>query len=164
MRKVICLHPDPTPSRRREYFEDDGFFSPLAGRVKLAEALVEERRKLERFDLALPATIETLNSAGADGKGVPHFVTGNICSGGAYFPTTQALAEGDEVGIRILLVIDKLRKLGGRDAVIHVKGKVLRADRAGMAIRFSSGYKIVPNRSWKLEPNLSREAEKRTGK
>ena len=108
-----------------------------------ASTTVRERRSLERFDLALSAKIETLKTKGAREKSVQHLVTGNICSGGVYFPTNQALAEGEAVGMSILLATDRFRKLGAEDAVVYVKGKVLRIDPTGMAIRFSGGYEIV---------------------
>ncbi len=54
-----------------------------------------ERRKYERYDLAVPAKIETL--ARTAGKRKFSLRTANVCAGGAYFHTDSVLAEGTKV-------------------------------------------------------------------
>jgi hypothetical protein len=103
-----------------------------------------ERRKLERFDLCLPATIEMVTKGEEKEKVTPHLTTKNICSGGAYFHAGQPLLQGTEVKIRLLLALDKLIRLGGNRAFIKVKGRVLRTEPTGMAIRFYEDHQIVP--------------------
>ena len=102
-----------------------------------------EKRRLERFDLHIPATIEFLN---LDHKEKIHnFLTTNICSGGAYFHTTQPLPQGTQVKIDLVLPLDKLRKLKKehKQAYIKVTGKVLRSESEGMDICFDEDYQII---------------------
>lgn len=102
-----------------------------------------ERRRLERFDLVLPAAIEFLNF---DHKQrMINLLTTNICSGGAYFYTNQPLPEGTQVKIDLVLPLDKLRKIKKehKKAFIKVTGKVLRTESEGMAICFDKDYQIT---------------------
>ena len=101
-----------------------------------------EKRRLERFDLELPTTIELLTSD--QEKSLLNLLTTNICSGGAYFHTTQPLPNGTQVKIDLVLPLDKLRKLKDehKQAYIKVTGTVLRSESEGMAIFFDENYQI----------------------
>ncbi len=101
-----------------------------------------DKRKLERFDLELPATIELLTPD--QEKSLLNLLTTNICSGGAYFHTKQPLPEGIQVKIDLVLPLDKLRKLKDehKQAYIKVTGTVLRSGSEGMAIFFDEDYQI----------------------
>lgn len=101
-----------------------------------------DKRRLERFDLEIPATIEFLNLD--DKEKILNLLTGNICSGGAFFHTTQPLPEGTQVKIDLVLPLDKLRKLKDehKQAYIKVTGTVLRSESEGMAICFDEDYQI----------------------
>jgi hypothetical protein len=101
-----------------------------------------EKRRLERFDLELPTTIELLTSD--QEKSLLNLLTTNICSGGAYFHTTQPLPKGTQVKIDLVLPLDKLRKLKDehKQAYIKVTGTVLRSESEGMAIFFDEDYQI----------------------
>lgn len=102
-----------------------------------------EKRRLERFDLVIPAAIELLND--------PHpertlkLLTTNICSGGAYFHTNQPLPEGTEVKLDLVLPLEHLMNLKKeyKKAFIKVTGKVLRTESGGMAICFDKDYQIT---------------------
>ena len=102
-----------------------------------------DKRKLERFDLELPATIELLTSD--QEKSLLNLLTTNISSGGAYFHTTQPLPEATQVKIDLVLPLDKLRKLKDEhnQAYIKVTGTVLRSESEGMAICFEEDYQIT---------------------
>lgn len=108
---------------------------------------MKERRKLERFILKLPAKIEMAISG--QGKRIFDLQTSNICAGGAFFPTTQPIAEGTRVKIDLFLSIDKLKaildklKLGDQ-AHIRVKGTVVRSESAGIGVCFNEDYQIIP--------------------
>jgi len=65
--------------------------------------LVYERRRLERFELQVPAKIEVLSSP--DAASLLELLTKDICAGGAYFPTKTALAAGTKVKMDILLPV-----------------------------------------------------------
>lgn len=98
-----------------------------------------EKRRMERFRLALPSVI----SVSGEEK-VLDLQTSNICAGGVYFKTEQALAEGTEVKIDLIIPLDELRDLKGKNTLIRVLGKVIRTDKEGMAIGFDEDYQVMP--------------------
>jgi len=102
-----------------------------------------EKRRLERFDLELPATIELLTPD--QEKSLLNLLTSNICSGGAYFHTAQPLPEGTQVRIDLVLPLKKLRTLKEehKKAYIKVTGTVLRSESEGMAICFDEDYQLL---------------------
>ena len=106
------------------------------------------KRGLERFDLEIPARIRI--SKADNIEKTLDFLTSDICSGGAFFNTTEPLAEGTDVTIDLILPISKLirrlKKLEGnyRQTRINVSGTVLRSESGGMAISFNNDYKIGP--------------------
>ncbi|NVM24419.1 MAG: PilZ domain-containing protein [Desulfobacterales bacterium] len=104
---------------------------------------MKEKRRLERFDLELPATIELLTPD--QEKRLLNLLTTNICSGGAYFHTTEPLPKGTQVKIDLVLPLEKLRKLKEeyKQAYIKVTGTVLRSESEGMAICFDEDYQLV---------------------
>ena len=102
---------------------------------------MNERRKLERFDLRVPAKIKMVGQN--RGSEALNLMTKDICAGGAFFHTRDPVPKGAKV------VIDLMLDRGLRDgeciqAHIKVGGAVLRSDAAGMAICFDKSYKIVP--------------------
>jgi len=105
---------------------------------------MKEQRKLERFDLNIPAKLELVTSD--QGETLLNLLTTNICSGGAYFHTTQPLPQGTKVRIDLVLPLDKLKKLKHecRQAYLKVTGTVLRSESEGMAICFDEDYQIRP--------------------
>ncbi|HQL89837.1 MAG TPA: PilZ domain-containing protein [Syntrophales bacterium] len=107
--------------------------------------LVYERRRLERFDLQVPAKIEVLSSP--DTASILELLTKDICAGGAYFPTKTALAAGTKVKLDILLPVRNAGTAGDNPrGLIKVNGTVIRSGPSGMAIGFDGGYLITPFR------------------
>ena len=104
---------------------------------------MNNQRRIERFDLELPATIELLEAD--QEETVYNLLTKNVCSGGAYFHTLEPLPEGTQVKIDLVLPLDKLKKLKDeyRQAYIKVTGKVLRSESEGMAICFDDDFQII---------------------
>jgi hypothetical protein len=104
---------------------------------------MKERRRLVRFDLEIAATIELLTPG--QERELLNLPTSNICSGGAYFHTTQPLPEGSRVKVDLDLSLDRLERLkeGCRQAYIKVTGEVLRSESEGMAICFDEDYQIM---------------------
>jgi len=105
---------------------------------------MDNKRKLERFDLQVPAKIEVVKRDRE--KGMLDLLTSNISSGGAFLHTTQPFPQGTEVKIDLVLPLEKLKKLenGVQQAYIKVKGTVLRTESTGMAISFDEDYQIRP--------------------
>ncbi|MBW1710130.1 MAG: PilZ domain-containing protein [Deltaproteobacteria bacterium] len=103
---------------------------------------MKEARNLERFDLELPAKIEIVGHEKEKENKVLTLLTRNVCSGGAYFHTEQPLPEGTDVKLDLILAIEELKKLKGKQAYIKVSGKVIRTEPNGMAICFNNDYSM----------------------
>lgn len=104
---------------------------------------MEERRKLERFDLCAPARI--LVELGEGKAEELDLTTKDVSSGGAFIYSDQPLPEGANVKIELFISLAMLKQLAGEKgrAKVKVKGKVIRVDENGAAIRFDSKYKIT---------------------
>ena len=98
----------------------------------LNEDPVVERRKLERFDLRLPAKIEGLGLI----KGVHNSLfTRNVSSGGAFVETTKHFPENSRIKVDLAVPTGVL---------VKVTGAVLRSEPTGIAIRFDNKYQLTP--------------------
>ena len=107
----------------------------------------KERRKLERFNLQLPAKIESMASGeDLENMALPDILTSDICSGGAFFQTAAPLPEGTEVKIDLILPLDNLEKIKDnfQHVYVAVTGMVLRSEQRGMAVSFNRNYQIRP--------------------
>jgi len=113
---------------------------------------MKDKRRLERFDLKMPATIQSMTSD--QEKRLLDLLTSNISSGGAFFHTTQPLPEGARVNIDLVLPLDNLKKLKDdcKQAYIKVTGRVLRCESEGMAILFDKDYQLVASSKVTQDP------------
>ena len=104
---------------------------------------MNERRKLERFELHAP--VRVLVEAAGNKKAKFDLTTRDLSSGGAFLYSSQPLPEGAKVRMDILISMGVLRKLMGEKgrARVRVKGQVIRSNSTGVAIRFESSYKIT---------------------
>ncbi len=102
-----------------------------------------ERRRLERFDLCAPAQLVIETDVGE--RTSLALKTKDISSGGAYLYCAQPPVEGARVRMELLIALDALWKVAGEkgNARIRVRGKVIRVDPEGIAIRFENKYKIT---------------------
>ena len=101
---------------------------------------MKDRRKLERFDLKLPAEIVVIGTH--QEKEIFNLITKNICAGGAFF-TTNPLPKGTQVQINLTLLIERLKKLTGAQGYIKIRGTVKRSESLGMAICFHEDYQMM---------------------
>ncbi len=103
---------------------------------------MEERRKLERFDLIALARVQT--ESANNRRETYDLTTRNISSGGAFLLAPSPIAEGTDVRMEFVLSLDMLKRFSGERgrARVRVKGKVLRSDPDGIAVRFDGNYKI----------------------
>jgi hypothetical protein len=102
----------------------------------------EEKRKMDRFSLELPAWISV-----TDENGNPQgfeVITRDICAAGAYLQTDQPLSVGANVKMDLILPLDNLQKMGGKSSRIDVSGAVVRTELQGMAVSFDKRYQISP--------------------
>ena len=104
---------------------------------------MEERRRLERFDLALPSTVGILDPKELMiGKPID-CLTRDVSSSGAYFLTRDPLPTGTCVSLEMALKPES----GRRPSVfsqMKTRGSVVRAEPAGMAVCFSGRCRLVP--------------------
>ncbi len=97
---------------------------------------MKERRKLERFDLALPAVIEILDlKPGMNGTSFDSF-TRDISSGGAFFVTPDPLPVGTRVAVDMVLKTERLPPPSGYPQV-KAAGHVVRTEPTGIAVCFN---------------------------
>ena len=110
----------------------------------MTEMEARDKRRLERFDLRIPAKIKVMTSE--EEKETLDLFTSDICAGGAFFHTNQPLPEGTEVKIDLVLSLEDIKKLReySSHAYIKIAGTVLRTESAGMAVCFKKDYKIQP--------------------
>jgi hypothetical protein len=107
---------------------------------------MKERRNLERFSFEVPAKIEVLVSG--EKKKMLDLPTSNICAGGAFFHTEEALPEGTKVKVDLILPLDRLKELISHNRVdVKVNGTVVRSGSRGMAVCFNEDYQIMPLQS-----------------
>ena len=99
-----------------------------------------ERRRYERYDLSLPATIENHILSGEE---TFNCVTSSISARGCLICTTKSLSEGAKVRLNVIVVSEKLREMTGVQGLIRVAGRVVRSNSTGMAICFDEDYQIV---------------------
>ena len=101
-----------------------------------------EKRKIERFDLELPALLSMKDEGG--NQRPAEFMTRNICSGGAFFKTHDPLPVGTELKMDLIIPLDKFNITGARKSRIDLSGSVIRVGKHGMAVCFDKRYRIIP--------------------
>ena len=101
-----------------------------------------ERRKFERFELSLQASVSVCG--GGLSKAPVSLTTKDVSTNGAYFQTADPLPVGTKVDVDLLLMLADTNAAGGKKAWIKASGKVHRTDPSGMVIRFDEDSKILP--------------------
>ncbi len=104
----------------------------------------KERRRLQRFDLQLPARIETLPPRPDQDPVVLNLTTRDISAQGAFFPSSRSLEEGTRVKVDLVLTPEKPRPSRTKQSLIKVMGTVLRKGAEGMAVVFEKNYQLAP--------------------
>jgi hypothetical protein len=105
---------------------------------------MKERRTLERFELRLSAKIEIPPESPGAERTVLKLLTTNVCSGGAFFPTTNPPLRGPAVRVSLFLDNVNLKLAVPSWTLVEVSGTVLRSEPSGIAIAFKPDYKIIP--------------------
>ena len=103
---------------------------------------IREKRKLERFELHAPAKIALIESGR---KKYLEMIAKDISSAGAFLFSDQPFSAGANVQIEILLSLEALRRLAGRQGKVKVRvhGTVIRSDPKGIAVRFDGKLRIT---------------------
>ena len=102
----------------------------------------EERRKMDRFVLELPAGISIIDESGK--PRTFKVVTRNICAGGAFLQTDEPVSERTCVKIDLILSLNNLQGMEAKSSRIDVSGTVVRTESQGMAVCFDNLYQISP--------------------
>jgi hypothetical protein len=108
---------------------------------------MEDRRRIERFQLRVPALVVMECQSGRDE--VLDLTMRDVSSDGAFLLSSSLLPEGAMVKMEFTLAIGSLGvsvRRNGR-ARVKVTGKVIRADGNGAAVRFGNRYKITSSGS-----------------
>jgi hypothetical protein len=106
---------------------------------------MQDRRKLQRFDLALASSVEILDALAETAKDPFKCFTRDVSSGGAYFPTTRPLSEGTRVRVQMFLNAGNTLP-DPVSAEIRATGYVVRTEPSGMAVCFNGRCNILsPN-------------------
>jgi c-di-GMP-binding flagellar brake protein YcgR len=101
----------------------------------------KNKRSVERLSLEIQSRIKVQTGEGA--LETLDLFTANISSGGAYFKTTDPLAVGTEVAVKMILEVPSGKNgLIPKFSTIDISGKVVRSEKDGMAIQFKNDYKI----------------------
>ena len=103
---------------------------------------MEERRKLERFQLHVPAKIELTDASGH--HETLQLETKDISADGAYIVSSEPITEGADIRLEMILSVEKLKDLIGADKKVELKlqGHVIRSDSNGVAVQFNRKYHI----------------------
>jgi len=103
---------------------------------------MDDRRKLERFGLSALARL--LVESG-DTKRRCSLTTRDVSSDGAFLYSSSPLPHGAKVRMEFDISLDAPDKMAGEKekARVKVRGRVIRSDSNGVAIRFESRYKIT---------------------
>lgn len=100
---------------------------------------MKDRRKFERFQLSLPARLETNNP---NRKQIFKFKTRDISSAGAFIDTTEKFSEGTQFKMDFTVTSQKIKELTGSLSSIECEGSVVRSTDHGMAVRFNGNCQI----------------------
>ena len=103
---------------------------------------MDERRKLERFLLRLPAKVVSPCS----GDEPCQVATRDVSANGAFLLTELPMTEGSSVTVELELPVERFKQLleQGQDVTLRINGVVVRTETDGVAVRFQKKYEIIP--------------------
>ena len=103
---------------------------------------MEERRKLERFQLHVPAKIELTDESGH--HETLQLETKDISADGAFFVSSKTITEGADIRLEMVLSVERLKDLIGahKNVELKLQGHVIRSDSNGVAVQFDRKYHI----------------------
>lgn len=107
---------------------------------------MENKRKLERFTLNVPALLLLHDTDGGEQK--YETWTRNISAEGAYFRLmAEQIPVGAEVAVELSLTFERLTELlGATDRVTaRVDGRIVRGDPDGVAVTFDQPFRFFPD-------------------
>ncbi len=104
----------------------------------------QNKRKMDRYNLSVPAFVFPQIETEADrGAGI-ELKTRNISSGGAFLITDNPFQIDTEVDLNIRIALFDESSKRVRESNVYVSGSVIRVNTVGMAVKFDKKYQIVP--------------------
>ena len=97
---------------------------------------------MERFDLELEAFVSLPGETDRTERG--NLVTRDVSRSGVFLVTDAPLPVGSKVNVDMILTLGGRKKQNAQQAWIKASGKVLRADKQGMAVGFDDQSRILP--------------------
>ena len=102
---------------------------------------MKEQRKYERFQLELPARLET-NST--DKKEILELQTKDISAAGALLVgTTEEFRAGTRCRLELIVTSERIKELTGVHGLIKLEGTIVRSTPDGVAICFDGDCQIL---------------------
>ena len=99
-----------------------------------------DKRKYERFEIELPARLETISS---NKKQVFDFVTKNISASGAFVSENGSLSNGSCIKMSLTTQNKRLAELTGSQCLIECEGSIVRTTPTGVGICFNKDCQIL---------------------
>ena len=99
-----------------------------------------DKRKYERFEIELPARMETISS---NKKQVFDLVTKNISASGAFVSTNSPFVDGSRIKMSLTTQNKRLVELTGSQSLIECEGSVVRTTPTGVGICFNKECQIL---------------------
>ena len=107
--------------------------------MKKAVDVLKEKRRIQRFSIALPSKI----AVGSENPPVLNLVSRNLCAGGGFYLTDNPLPIGTRVTIEMIMRLGEPERGDVTGSPISVSGTVIRTTADGMAVRFAKKYAIT---------------------
>ncbi len=98
------------------------------------------RRKFERFEIELPARMETISLSK---KQVFDLVTKNISASGAFVSANNSFSDGLRIKMSLTTQNKKLIELTGAYGLIECEGSIVRTTPTGVGICFNKDCQIL---------------------
>ena len=103
--------------------------------------MINEKRKVERFDLHLETMLQVKSAESKDRS--QRLISRDISSDGVFLETSDPLPVGTEVDLNFLLSLNKLNShLKNKIVNISTSGTVIRTDEQGFAVQFDKQHKV----------------------
>lgn len=101
---------------------------------------MKERRQFERYEIALPARIETTVSKR---RQLFNLKTRDISASGAFIDTDEKFSEGVRFKMDFTVSSNKIKALTGSLSLIECEGCIVRTSPKGMAVCFDKECQIL---------------------
>ena len=103
--------------------------------------MINEKRKVERFDLHVETLLQVKDAKSKDRS--QRLISRDISSDGVFLETGDPLPIGTEVDLSFIVSLNELNShLKNKGVNISTSGKVIRADEQGFAVRFDKQHKV----------------------